>query len=77
MEQQQPSNKPEQKLKGALLTFIVLQLIYLFSFFSTFPDSFRNALDFSQQTLPLVASWISSITMLGYCVACLSLLPSW
>lgn len=54
-----------------MLTFIVLQLIYIFFFFSRFPESFRNALDLHDGVLDATASWLSSLTMLGYCVICL------
>lgn len=64
-------DRQNQKLKGALLTFVVLQLCYLFCFFLTFPDSFRNALDSHSHALVTAASWLSMITMLGYCITSL------
>lgn len=65
-------DRQNQKLKGALLTFVVLQLCYLFSFFLTFPDSFRNALEPHAHGLVTAARWLSMITMLGYCIMSLA-----
>ena len=65
-------DRQNQKLKGALLTFVVLQLCYLFCFFLTFPDSFRNALEPHTHGLVTAASWLSMITMLGYCIMSLA-----
>lgn len=64
-------DKSNPKLKGALLTFIILQLCYLFFFFITFPDSFRNAIGQHHNLMGAIASWLSTITMLGYCITCL------
>ncbi len=60
------------RLKGAMLTFIVLQMCYLFFFFIEFPDSFRNALSHHYDAAAAVGSWLSTVTMLGYCVICLA-----
>lgn len=65
-------DRQNQKLKGALLTFVVLQLCYLFCFFLSFPDSFRNALEPHTHGLVTAASWLSMVTMLGYCIMSLA-----
>lgn len=65
-------DKQPPKLKGSLLTFIVLQLCYLFFFFSSFPESFRNAIGDHNNGFELTASWLSMITMLSYCLISLA-----
>lgn len=65
------NNKATPKLQGALLTFIVLQLIYLFFFLTSFPDSLRNSLGVHYSTGDAVASWLSTFTMVAYSAMCL------
>lgn len=65
-------NNSNSKMKGALLAFVILQLCYLFFFFISFPDSFRNAVETHYGALDTIASWLSSLTMLGYCITCLA-----
>lgn len=65
------NDQENQKMKGAVLVFTILQLVYLFFFMIEFPNSFRNAVGSHYNALDGIASWISSITMLGYCISCL------
>lgn len=64
-------DKENTKLKGALLTFVILQLLYLFYFFIQFPDSLRNSVGMHPNAADAIASWLSTLTMLGYCILCM------
>lgn len=64
-------NDPNKLMKGALLAFVIAQLVYLFFFFTQFPESFSNAIHARYGALEIIASWLSTLTMLAYCVTCL------
>ena len=59
------------KLQGAILTFVILELIHLFFFFGDFPNSVRGAFSGGYNTMLTVAGWLSMLTMFTYCIICL------
>lgn len=57
-------NKPG----GALLTFAILQSVYIFIFFATFPSSLRRALHETHSWNEVLSNYIAVFAMVVYCV---------
>ena len=58
-----------QRLKGALFNFVVLQLICPFYFFIRFPESVRLAMSYARgYGFEGAARWIAAAAMLAYCI---------
>lgn len=54
------------KMGAGALTFVILQVVYLFFFLFVFPASFENALGLHLGVMDAVASWLSTSTLVVY-----------
>ncbi len=61
------------KLRGALLTFLILELIQLFGFLCRVPFSMRRAFNFDFANYPLASTtnFLAVLVLFCYCIVCL------
>ncbi len=61
------------KLKGAVLTFLILELVQLFGFLCRVPFSMRRAFEFDFVLYPLssVTNFLAVVVLFCYCIVCL------